>query len=326
MEKEVLENSKAKDLLAIEEKVTQFQRIAKKGAFKAYHLEYRHKYLMSAAGVVLFPILNVLVAHSGIVKLGEIFNFNFYFNYLLSFLVPAVLEIMQYNNLKPLSKLIVNDKDYTFKDVSDVVIFTLLIMCATTFGMYTIANNNNSLFEYRFLIAFSISSLFTYLTVYSNLSLERYYYKSLLENELKDPDYMNADNAAEIESDYIYRRGIAKITPQRLITQNIRMRPVALEIQNQNNEVIIDGQRPTITGFNKQSVSDTDSVNNAVRYNAEKRIVGQTYNCRYCGKAYVATKPDNWFCKGGNCRIAWHKKNDGFDLELHQKAKKGGKK
>jgi len=299
-----------------------FKYILKNGVINVYYIEHKHKFILAIVGVFLFPLLNIMVSHQGIMKLGSLFGFNFYFNYMLSFIVPALLEYAQYSTLKPLAKKVAADIKYSLKDLFDVIFFTILIIAFTFFGMYTIAEGKSELFEYRIAIAISITALFVYMTVYSNLSLAKYFYKSIDQLETHAPELIRADEIALITAMDTYKIALADGLQDKYRGVEIPRKEIPMEISDNrdkanNNQIAASkSEKIQITGFSKQEQETSNDTRNDTRNDIKvtKTTELSILTCPICGKSFKQKNLVHMFCDK-NCRMQNFLNN-----------KKGGKK
>jgi len=278
------------------EENNRLQNCIKKDMRKPYYKENYHKFLLGSIGIYLFPLINIFLAHKGISILFSTFSLPIFLITTISILIPILLEYAQYSTLKPLIKKIVKNQQHSYKDYLDFIVFTIVIILMTTFGLYNISERVGDarfLFEYKLLISSIISISLALLTIYSHKSVASFNRNSTKEFIDLHPDYLhpnfielnNAQNAYQLALSSLIKTKPVEFVTEELDIQNT---PVP-SAETGHNQI---GFTPSTTGEKSLNLNVFDSTLLSVenrRYLSKYKNVVSALMSRYKNKSNTPT-------------------------------------
>jgi len=276
----------------------------------------KHKLWFVMAGIIIFPVLNIILSHKGWFNLGILINLDPFVAQILAIMLPVLFEVFQGVTSQPFFEKVAHGDEMSPKDYIEIVLISSIIIVITGMGIHNMAAVGKLGVTAQYVISYGLASLFTAMTLYCHNGYKMYYVKSAKELDEFTNLNLPSDFVGLNEVQNLYKRAIISIVSR----QNEAMEYIDIKAltsasnEQKAPETEPKNERPKI-GFQSVNLIDTpkNEPNESRIYDSNGRA------CLNCDETFEPNHKIQKYCCDA-CRIDAYKKRTGKDL-MFKKAK-----
>jgi len=278
----------------------------------------KHKLWFVMAGILIFPVLNIILSHKGWFNLGILINLDTFVAQILAIMLPVLFEVFQGVTSQPFFEKVAHGDEMSPKDYIEIVLISSIIIVITGMGIHNMAAVGKLGVTAQYVISYGLASLFTAMTLYCHNGYKMYYVKSAKELDELTNFNLPSNFVGLNEVQNLYKRALISIVSsenEAMDYIDIKALPSA-SIEPEKQAETKPNERPKI-GFQSNVKPIDESKNEPNESRIYDTSIGRV--CLNCDESFEPNHKIQKYCCDA-CRIDAYKKRTGKDL-MFKKAK-----